>query len=212
MKYLNLSNPKWKYFSNHPFGKQISLLSSIIDTNKTMEYLNISNCKVKEYALIGITQNLSSLESLRNLDISGNSITDGATNHVAVAIRKNKNLEYLNASNCCISEHGLFVIFNALSDLSSLVHMDVSLNRISNTPAEEIVNVISHNTKLTHINLHQCDLHTEAFMKIMSLEKQSFLNHLDFSHNEMNSEVVSILCLTIVNNAALEYLNVVVAT
>ena len=200
LKYFNLSN------CFHPFGKQILSLSSIIET---LEYLNISNYKVREYALIGITQNLSSLKSLRNLDISGNGVTDEVANHVAVAIRGNKNLECLNVSNCCISEHGLFIIFNALSHLSSLVHIDVSLNKIPNTLAEEIVNVISHNTKLANINLHKCDLHAEVFMKIMlSLEKQSFLNHLDFSHNEVNSEIVSTLSSTIVNNVALKYLNV----
>ena len=200
LKYFNLSN------CFHPFSKQILSLSSIIET---LEYLNISNCKVREYALIGITQKLSSLESLRNLDISGNGVTNEVANHVAVAIRGNRKLECLNVSNCCISEHGLFIIFNALSHLSSLAHIDVSLNKIPNTLDEEIVNVISHNTKLAHINLHKCDLRAEVFMKIMlSLEKQSFLNHLDFSHNEVNSEIVSMLCSIIVNNVALEYLNV----
>ena len=215
LRHINFHNLTYKqsvHTNNDYFYSpttSFSLLPSIIGNNKLLEYLNISNCKIKENDLIGITEAISSFNSLKHIDISDNSITDDVAAHVALAIRSNRDLEYMNLSNCCISEHALFVIFNALTALNNLVHIDVNLNRICSTATEEIIKVFSNNMYLTHLSLCQCDLGVENFVKIMlSLKNHNFFTHLNFSYNEMNDEVVSILSSIILNNVELKYLDI----
>ena len=215
LRHINFHNLTYKqsvYTNNDYFSSSttsFSLLPSIIGNNKILEYLNISNCKINERDLIGITEAILSFNSLKHLDVSDNSITDSVATHVALAIRSNTDLEYMNVSNCCISKHALFMIFNDLTALNNLVHIDVSLNRICSTATEEIIKVFSNNMHLTHLSLCQCDLDVEDFVKIMlSLKKHNFFTHLDFSYNEMNDEVVSILSSIIINNVELKYLDV----
>ena len=215
LRYINFHKPTYKqsvHTNNDYFYSpttSFSLLPSIIGNNKLLEYLNVSNCKIRESDLIGITETISSFKSLKYLDISDNSITDSVATHVALAIRSNRNLEYMNVSNCCMSEHALFIIFNALTALNNLVHIDVSLNIICGTATEEIIKVFSTNMFLTHLSLCQCDLGVEYFVTIMLSPKiHNFLTHLDFSYNEMNDEVVSILSSIILNNVELKYLDI----
>ena len=219
LKYINFSNPKYKKMSHrsnndngHTLSNQtilFSSISSIIGANRNLEYLNISNCKIKEDELIRIAENLSSIKSIRHLDFSGNNITESVANHLGFAIRSNTNLKYLNISNCYMNDHGLFVIFNALSDLNGLLHMDISLNRICNKAAEELTNVFSKNVRLTHLSIHKCDLDVGNCIKIMSsLKKHKFLTQLDFSHNEINDDIALTLSYIVLNNIAIKYIDI----
>ena len=218
LKCINLSNPKCKPFlqrSNgycHVPSKRIlsfCLLPSVIGNNNFLENLNISNCKTNEDEIIGIAKSMSALISVKHLDISGNSITDSVANHMAHAFRSNPGLECINVSNCGLSEHGLFVIFNALCSLNRLLHIDVSMNRIRGKAAEELTNILSKNMLLTYLSVHKCGLDVEDCIKVMSsLKKHNFLAHLDFSSNETNDDIAFTLSLIIYNNPALKYLDI----
>ena len=218
LKHVTLSNPKCKPFVQGNVGhcdlysKQIlssSLEPSVTGISNILEYLNISNCKRDEDELIGLTKSMSSLISIKHLDISGNNIPDSVANNMAYAIRSNTGLQYLNVSNCCLSEHGLFVIFNALSDLNELLHIDVSVNRICGRAAAETTNAFSKNMHLTYLGVHKCDLDVEDCIKIMSsLKKHKFLTYLDFSCNATNDNIAFALSLIISNNPALKHLDI----
>ena len=220
LKTINFSYVKYQCFVNHCNDLQKSLdfqrstcsfnlLPLVIRNTQSLAYINISNCNITENDLANILVNISLLESIKHLDVSSNTVTDIVAGYVAHAIRNNRDMEFLNVSNCCLSEHGLFTIFNALSDLSSLLHIDVSLNRVSNTAAEEITNVFSLNRKLAHLNLHQCNLDSNDFVQIMSsVRKNGFITHLDISHNCINLHTASIISTIILNNPLLKYLNI----
>ena len=218
LKCIDLSSPKCKQFvqrSNvycYTPSKEVlsfSLLLSVIGNNNFLEHLNISNCKANEDELIEIAKSMPSFLLIKHLNISGNNITDSVSNHMAHAIRSNPGLECISVSNCCLSEHGLIVIFNALSDLNGLLHIDISMNRIGGRAAKELTNTFSKNMLLTYLSVHKCDLNVEDCIKIMtSLKKHNFLAHLDFSGNETNDDIAFTLPLIISNNPALKYLDI----
>ena len=219
LKYINLSNPKYKRSlfrknNDHCYTLQnhttlFSSLPSIVDTNRYLEYLNISNCKIEEGVLNRIAKNLLPIKSMKYLDISENNITESVATHLAYAIRSNANLEYLNISKCYLNDYGLFLIFNALSVLNGLLHIDVTLNRICNKAVEEVINVFSNNMHLTHLSVHKCDLDVEDCIKIMSsLKKHKFITHLDLSHNEINDDIAFTLFSIVLTNTAIEYLDI----
>ena len=214
LKHINFSSIKYVYYCGNDNSKNskdqptlafsINLLPSIINNNQSLEHVNISNCKLTEDGFAEIMKNISLLKLVRHLDISSNTMTDKVADYVALAIRSNRNLEYLNVSNCYIGEDGLFTVFNALSDLSSLVHIDISFNKIFNTAAEEIVNVFLRNNKLAYVSLHQCNIDLNFFNLIMSsMKKNVFLLHLDVSHTQMTENISFII-----NHPLLQYLDI----
>ena len=214
LKHINFSSIKYGYYCGNDNSKNskdqptltfsINLLPSIINNNQSLEHVNISNCKLTADDFADIMKNISQLKLVRHLDISSNTMTDKVADYVALAIRNNRNLEYLNVSNCYIGEDGLFTVFNALSDLSSLVHIDISFTKIFNTAAEEIVNVFSLNKKLAYVKLHQCEIDSNSFNQIMSsMKKNVFLLHLDVSRTQMTKNISFFI-----NHPLLQYLDI----
>ena len=219
LEIINFSCMHYNYQNHHNNHQQcldpqslaysFTLLPSVISNNQSLKYVNISNCEVSEDDFTNIMESMVLLESIQHLDISGNKVADRIAYYVALTIRNNRDLEYINVSDCHISEHGLFAIFNALSDLSSLLHLDVSLNRICSTAAEEIINVFSLNRKFARLSLRQCDLNGEDFLQVMSsVRKNGFITHLDVSHNQIYHNNTAIISTIILNNPLLKYLDI----
>ena len=207
--YQNQHNNHQQCLDPQSLAYSFSLLPSIISNNRSLKYINISNCEVSEDDFANIMESMALLESIQHLDISRNKVEDRIAYYVTLTIRNNRDLEYMNVSDCHISEHGLFAIFNALSDLSSLLHLDVSLNRICSTAAEEIINVFSLNRKLAHLTLRQCDLNGEDFLQAMSsVRKNGFITHLDVSHNQIYHNTAAIISTIILNNPLFKYLDI----
>ena len=219
-KIINFSCVNYHHSVNHSKDHQkrldfqsstcsFSLLPSVISGNQSVAHVDISNCNIKENDLANILENISLLESIKHLDVSGNVVTDVVAVYVAQAIRSNRDMELLNVSECCLSEHGLFTIFNALSDVSSLLHLDISLNRIFNTAAKKIINVLLLNRRLAHLRLHQCNLGSNDFIQIMSsVGDNKFITHLDIGHNHINQHAALIITTTILNKPILKYLDI----
>ena len=131
-------------------------------------------------------------------------MTDIVADNVALAIRSNQDLEYINVSSCCISEHGLFAIFNALSDLSSLVQYSYY------SCWRDCKCIFSEQDINSYIlNLCQCNLPTQDFAQILSsVRKNGFLMYLDVSHNQINQDVACTMSTIILNNPVLKHLDI----
>ena len=219
LKCINLSFLKHHYHIND-YRKSISqqiltssfnLMPPIINSNQSLEYLNISNCKVTNDNFANIMKGTSLLESIKHLDISGNTVTDHVVvDNVALAIRRNKDLEHLNVSNCCISEHGLFVIFSVnnlilqhldvsfcklteqgikvfvscLKGLRNLKHFNISHNYMNQSSAKNIATAFSHNKSLEYLDLSKCGFVDFNILDIL-LHQNSMLKTLILRSNSV---------------------------
>ena len=213
LKFINLSNIKYHYIVNRTNDhlcsinnqfSSFSLLPTIISNNPYLMYFNIANCKVMNKVFAEVLNSISLLKSLKHLDISGNAVTDEVADYIKFVIGSNRNMEYLNVSNCCINDHGLFTIFKALSDLNGLMHLDVSLNQVFHTAMK---NIFLSKGKLMYLNFCQCSINPKEIVNIISSLKENNLTCLDLSHNQIDQDIALSLFTIIFSNQNLKHLN-----
>ena len=74
-------------------------ISDVIESNKMLQHLNLSNCKLSALHLMKITSSIMKLSMLKHLDISCNEITDEDAVVIAPAITNNQSLQHLLLNN-----------------------------------------------------------------------------------------------------------------
>lgn len=91
------------------FGSIDKVFSSIRASSLTR--LDLSSCKLSNLSF------MEKMESLEHLDLSFNTITDGAIEHIA---KLGTNLQYLNLNNTGITSQALCILAGTVPNLSSL--------------------------------------------------------------------------------------------
>ena len=136
-------------------------------------YLNVKKCKV-------LVQSLTGHLNLIKLNISNiGHVTD---EDVAVILSHNNKIEELNLSNLQLMTKDFSTIANSMKWLVHLKNLNISNNKIT---ADNIGDILSHNTKLEHLNLSSLSLCLKDFMIIaLKMKTISNLKSLDISRND----------------------------
>ena len=191
--------------SNFIHGQNVILFASVIENNKNLQKLNISNCKLRGTGCQQIFKSIAKIANLTHLDLSNNVFADGANDDFALMIHQNKNLEYLNISGCSSTVNDFEKITQSLISLKSLHHLDLSCNVINVTSAENIAVIITNNAYLEDLNISHCELHESALLKsIIVMKNNHHLNNLNFNSNLISCEEATKLALVVSNNLFLE--------
>ena len=86
------------------------LLPTIIINNKSLKYLNLTNCKLPEKGLTAIAKALQETTAIKHLLLSSNDVSNAVSQEIALAVNKNCKLQCLGFSCCGLQETGLMVI------------------------------------------------------------------------------------------------------
>ena len=132
------------------------LLSVVIASNKSLSHLDLTDCKLPPVKLISIVTRLQSTCTLKFLSLSFNVIVNEAAYELAEAISKNFVLESLALSDCKLEERGFIVIAESFLNVSSMKHLDLSNNIITDKAAKTLASGIANNMKLTYLDLSYC--------------------------------------------------------
>ena len=156
----------------------------VIANNRSLNYLDLCDCKLKEEDIIEIAESLRVTESIEHILLSCNVITDRAARALANTMRNIPLLKLLAFSNCKLEESGLLLIANTLQTISTLQHLDLSYNNISDKVAVSIASVLSNNTSLEYLDMSCCTWSNNGLAIIqetLHLEKSTLLKEVDFS-------------------------------
>ena len=151
--------------------------TSFLLHNTQLEDLDISNLNLDVENCRALTQSLTRHLNLTRLNISNiGNVTD---EDVVVILSHNVKIEELDLSN--LKTKDFSTIANSMKNFVHLIKLNISSNKIT---VNTIGNILSHNTKLEHLNLSNLSLHLEDFM-IISLKMKNILNlrSLDISRN-----------------------------
>ena len=157
--------------------KFIQETSSVLLHNTQLEDLDISNLNLDVENCRALTQSLTRHLNLTRLNISNiGNVTD---EDVAVILSHNVKIEELDLSN--LKTKDFSTIANSMKNFIHLKKLTISNNKIT---VNTISDILSHNTKLEHLNLSNLSLCLKDFM-IISLKMKSILNlrSLDISRN-----------------------------
>ncbi|XP_065886641.1 protein NLRC3-like [Dysidea avara] len=143
-------------------------ISIMFHANKSLEYLDLSGCKLGEREFITICKSLSNNVLLMHFNVSCNIITSEVATEIASIINGNKTLQYVNFHNCSLRDDGIRCIVDALCNVKTLRAFIASYNpAISNDSAKYAASVITNNTFLEHFDLSNCNLQ-EASTSVIS--------------------------------------------
>ena len=181
----------------------VAQISSLLNGCTALKSLQLHKCGLEDDEIISSSVQrikLFTLAELKCLDLSCISINDVAVNYLAILIANNVGLEYLNLSNCSLESSGIVAITKVLKmvQVSSLKHVDITLNTVENDLITDLITLLVRNKSLEHLRISKLVLDNVMFNNIKchlsiikGLESLS-INGCWFSDKDINM-VVSVL-------------------
>lgn len=149
--------------------------TNVFSNNKTIKYLNVSNCKIESLGISNIARNIP---SLLTLDASHNNIgSDGA-----IALSKNKNITELNLNYNQVGDIGAVV----LSNNKTLAKLALNYNNIGDKGVESL----AANTTLSILSLSWNKITDTG---AIALAATTTLKELDVTNNHIQSVGINAL-------------------
>ena len=177
-------------------------IASIITRNNAIEYLEISNCDMKQSAVLKIAKSVKELGRLKLLNLRNIALTCEA---LQFALKNKSLLEELNLSRCNLYNSEIVIISNVLNEMK-LNSIDLSYNCISNY-AIDALKVLFSNRFLCHVDMSHCNLQEEGISCMVEFFNYKSLKYLDFSGNRITDTIAAKLSAIIENNPFIAYLD-----
>ena len=182
-------------------------LALVIQSNKHLEKLCLYNNNLKCSA-ITILQSLSTISTLKYLNIDNTQTTDEDGEALASVVIHNTGLEelYLNGNNL---GEGMLVVTKALQQITSLRSIDLGNTKISEGASSEIPHIVKSNKHMEKLKLSNNNLKCSAIAILQSLNTISMLKFLNINNTQITDEAGEALASVVTHNTGLEelYLN-----
>ena len=193
-------------FGNTNISREASrALTLVIQSNKHLEKLQLNENNLKSSA-VAILQSLSTISTLKFLNVNNNSITEEASEALASVVIHNTGLEEIYLSDNNLGE-GMLVVIKALQQLTSLISIDFGNTNISKEASCALALVIKSNKHLEKLCLYNNNLQFSAIAILQSLSTISTLKVLNISNTQITDEAGEALAAVVMHNIGLEELN-----
>ena len=190
---------------NNDISKEVSgELACAIKANEYLEEIGLFASNLKSSAII-VLRSLTTISTLKYLNINNNHITEEAAEALASVILHNTGLEEIDISNNNLGE-GTLKVAKALRRITSLRSLDFGNNNISKAAAGDLALAIKSNKHLEKLCLHDNNLNSSAIDILESLSTISSLKFLNVNNNQIGEAGGKELALVIKNNTRLREL------
>ena len=180
-------------------------ISSEVQTNKTLENLNISSSKkICDNGADANSDGLKGIDSLQELYMEYGGITSKGAKKIAEAIKVNTTIKILNIHGNEISDNGAAAISDSLKSNNSLQELNIGNNKITSERAIKIAEAIQVNTTLEELDLSfnkLCD--DGASIISYGLNTNKSLQKLNMSKNEITIEGAKMIAIALLMNTTL---------
>ena len=184
-------------------------LASLCETLKAtyhLKTLSIRNCGITKK---GITDTLLAPvnESLKELDIGSNTISDTGVACIAKALEQNSTLTSLVVQGCGITEKGAQCLAHCLRSNIFLKHLQLYNNYMSDAGIDAIAKSLKHNSNFKSLIVSNCGI-TEKGAESLSdcLMVSRSLQLLDLSRQQISDTGVILIANALPHNHALKEL------
>ena len=180
-------------------------LAVVIKGNKNLEDLRLSNNNFQGSILL-ILEALTTIDHLKVLHLSNNTITGSTANTLALAVENNVSLEEV-----CLPSNSFHLsadkIVQALKKLSKLRKLNLNDNNMSSGVSSHLAEVMANNNSLSDLLLSKNSLQSSALVIFEALVKTSSLRKLNLNNNGLSGNVAQGLAYVLDNNPYLEELH-----
>ena len=168
--------------------------------------ITIFYCLVDIHTINELIQQISTIITLRKLNLRGNKLIKRNTQALASVIANNNELEelYLGTNNL---QSGVISIAKALKKLSSLKVLDLGNNNVPEEAGDELAAAIKANSSLEKLWLGGNHLGSSTVMIVNALMQVTTLKELNLNNNQNRSEeLASALKSIILGNKSMQSL------
>ena len=200
----NISSLGTLILENNNFSKDTTDdLATAVSVNCRLKKLKLANNNLQHHAVV-LTQALSQVKSLTDLDLSNNNMTDKVVDALALAIENNSSLQRVNLRGNALRTNGIMKIAQSLSWNSRLKVLDICNNQITEDAADAIAIAFLSNTSLEELYLDNNSLALGVKTLSATLKEISTLKILDLDNNNVPDDAADQLAAVVCNNKNLE--------
>ena len=177
-------------------------LAAIAGKNR-FQKLFLANCNLK-LGMKKIACALSNINTLTELNLNNNGITDGVACSLAAAIESNPLLTTLKLSNNKLQAKGIQTISQSLRKLSSLQVLHIDYNQITKEAANDLASVVLSNRNLRDLYLNNNELQDGIIEIANALKNNIVLQRLVLNNNNMSENVADAIADALINMSSLK--------
>ena len=202
----NISNIRQFSMSNNSVSHDAAVeIAIIISHNINLEKLDLSFNRLQTTSAIEIFSRMKNFSNLKIFKIKNNGITDEVAKYIAAIFLYNTKLEELDLSYNRLQSAGIIKILKGIMNISNLKRLNIRGNNISDEAANDIGDVLSHNTKLEELNLSCNSLQAAGAIKVFNSMKEIVtLKKFSISKNSITDEAIPYLVPILCHNTNLE--------
>ena len=184
--------------SNDNIEEELWFVNKIADIEYRMEFLyccfeseqivNLHSVRMTDNFEIDIISDLLKMnDTLSELILSNNKITDAEIKKIVEAIEVNAVLQHLDVSHNTVTDHGISAIRDCLMNNRSLHKLNLSKNHITDKGAKRLADAIQGKAKLQELNISKNFISKEGLMKIIkACAVYGTLHKLVCTHNNLS--------------------------
>ena len=180
-------------------------LAHVISCNKYLEKLLLPNNNLCSSAEL-ILQALSSISTIKVLNLKHCHLTEEAGKHLSSVILNNSRINQLLLDNNDIGK-GILHIAQALQQINSLQVLGLKNTNMPMEICGKMALAIKSNPQLINLQLDGNSLHYSAVVILQALSKISSLKILNLNSNQLTKDVGEQISSIIMNNPRLEQLD-----
>ena len=181
------------------------IIASLITMNTELSHVNFGNCQLVADDVHDVSKALQNLSSLQHIDLTLNSMTDELSGDMAAIVVHNKNLEKILFPMAKLNFKSIKIITKAMSQITSLTHVDLNVNKVDESVARDIAKFLENNHEIIEVRFSKLQLHHNGH-KLLGryLEKFKGLKYISITNSKPS---VTTLQKLIRNNDSIEHLS-----
>ena len=184
----------------------VNEIKEALQTNTQLISLILRN--IIKHGMISIAEAIQVNTTLKNLDISGNNISDAGAAAISDSLTSNSSLAKLNISSNNITSEGAKKIAQAIQVNTILKKLDISSNNISDAGVAAISDSLKRNSSLAKLNMSRNNIISEGAKKIaQAIQVNTTLKKLDLSFNKITDDGTTFISNGLKYNNSLQKLN-----
>ena len=178
----------------------------VLSGNENLQELDLSYNDLHAEGISSIFRRLN-ISQLTKINISNNAIDEQVADDIGNFLSKNMNLEELDASCNNLHSSGIIKLCKRLTNLSKLTKLKIGGNHFTHLAADNVANLILHNSKLEVVDLSNNDLLADGIISIFNSMKNMFtLTSVNISHNWITNEAATDIASVLSQNIYLKEL------
>ena len=193
-----------KYFNINGIAVNVQLeddITEILRRNSELKHLELAQCNISDSGIKRITPDCS---NLLHINFSDNKSLCHMGKAIANLITSNPELNHINLHNCELVSEDIHDIAKALQSLSSLQHIDLSLNTMMDELSDDMASIVTHNKNLRKVYFPTAILSFKSLKIIAKAMSQvTLLTHVDLNVNKVDDSVATDVAKFMANNSGI---------